>query len=147
MSDTPKLTDAVEGDSCPLPCCASSGGEPRRLNAPHLIPIDRIRDIIYRLRAQADTADEHAATWEQERNWATAERDHQRSLQVGQSLGLTRAANAIGDELAKYAEEVRKAALGETWESSADSIYTFNASESLHNAGSDAPGETEPKLK
>jgi hypothetical protein len=78
-------------------------------NAPHLIPHDRVRDIIYRLRAWADRAREQAARWEAEKNWGTAERDTQINLHRGQADGYDRASNAIGAELAKYAEDCREA--------------------------------------
>jgi hypothetical protein len=110
------------GDSCPPSCCASSGDNAvcranpkkyagQRPNAPHLIEKDRIRDLIYRLQDWADTSDEQAAKWERDRDWGISEREHQRSLHAGISIGLTQAANAIANELAEHAEAARIASL------------------------------------
>ena len=73
----------------------------------HLISVDRVRDVIFRLRSWEEDAYAQADKWECAKGYGVTEREYQRSIHVGIALGLTRAANAIGAELAKHAEGMR----------------------------------------
>ena len=66
----------------------------KRLDPSLVVTREEMRDLIYMLRARADSADDQALKWE--KDYGESEREYQRSLQVGMSLGLTAAANALG---------------------------------------------------
>ena len=68
----------------------------KRLDPSLVVTKCEMRDLIYMLRAWADTADDQALKWERAKDYGESEREYQRSLQVGKSLGLTAAANALG---------------------------------------------------
>ena len=68
----------------------------KRLDPWLVVTREEMRDLIYMLRARADSSDDQALKWEKTRDYGESEREYQRSLQVGMSLGLTAAANALG---------------------------------------------------
>ena len=68
----------------------------KRLDPSLVVPKCEMRDLICILRDWADSADDQALKWERARDYGESEREYQRSLQVGKSLGLTAAANALG---------------------------------------------------
>jgi len=68
----------------------------KRLDPSLVVTKCEMIDLICILREWADSADDQALKWERARDYGESEREYQRSLQVGKSLGLTAAANALG---------------------------------------------------